>query len=141
MEFLHFGMKVDDIRASSQLLGRVLGIEWEPIKEYAVELDFAGQPEPGRTLVSHGLAEGGVEIEMVQSLEGRSPDEQVLGEREGVSHIAYRVDALEAAMARAEESGLTRLCSYRSEYVDFVFYESATLGGMLLQLVTFHGDR
>jgi hypothetical protein len=141
MEFLHFGMKVDDIRASSDLLGRLLGISWEPITEYAIELDFAGRVEPGRTLVSHGLTEAGVEIEMVQSIDGRTPDERVLGAREGVSHVVYRVDDLDSAKARAEESGLAQVCAYRSEYVDFVFYEGDVLGGLLLQLVKFHGER
>jgi len=141
MQFLHFGMMVDDVDVSSRLFGSLLGISWEPVKEYAIELDFAGRSEPGRTLVTHGLTEAGVEIEMVQALEGRSPDTQVLGAREGVSHIAYQVDDLEPAMARAEQAGLTALCSYRSEQVDFVFFDGPGLGGILLQLVQFHGPR
>src|SRR3954452_4469468 len=131
-------MKVDDIDSSSQLFGALLGMTWEPVKEYSVELDYAGQPENGRTLVTHGLTPAGVEVEMVQTLSGRSPDTDVLGTREGVSHIAYRVDDLAAARAKAEEAGLTTLCSYRSDQVDFVFYDGPGLGGILLQLVQFH---
>jgi catechol 2,3-dioxygenase-like lactoylglutathione lyase family enzyme len=141
MEFLHFGMKVNDIETSSTLYGSLLGISWEAVKEYAVDLDFAGTTESGRSLVSHGLTAGGVEIEMVQVLAGRSPDTDALGPREGVSHIAYRVDDLDAAVARAEQSGLQLICSYRSEQVDFVFCDGPGLGGILLQLVQFHGPR
>src|SRR5207247_737116 len=79
MEFLHFGLKVDDIAATSGLLGRLLGVSFEPIEEYAIELDFAGGPEAGRTLVTHGLTERGVEIELVQAIDGRVPDTEVLG--------------------------------------------------------------
>src|SRR4051794_30256469 len=119
MEFLHFGMRVTDVERSSALFGALLGMTWEPIKEYDVELDFAGEAERGRTLVTHGLTEDGVEIEMVQALTGRSPDSAVLGDREGVSHVAYRVDNLDAAHGRALAAGLTTLCTYRSEQVDF----------------------
>ena len=141
MEFLHFGMKVDDIASSSGLFGALLGISWEPVKEYAVELDFAGQPEPGRTLVTHGWTQSGVEVEMVQPLTGRSPDVEILGSRQGISHIAYRVDHLDSALARATDAGLTTVCSYRSEQVDFAFCDGPGLGGILLQLVQFHGSR
>src|SRR3954454_3183243 len=134
-------MRVDDVQASSQLFGSLLGLTWEPVKEYAVELDFAGTPEPGRSLVTHGLTADGVEVEMVQALAGRSPDTQVLGDREGVSHIAYEVDDLAAATARAEAGGLTTLCSFGSEQVSFVFLDGPGLGGILLQLVQFHGPR
>src|SRR3954451_22376245 len=134
-------MKVDDVQASSQLFGSLLGMEWEPVKEYAIDLDFAGRPEPGRTLVTHGLTADGVEVEMVQALAGRSPDTEVLGYREGVSHIAYQVDDLAAATTRAEAAGLSTLCSFGSEQVSFVFLDGPALGGILLQLVQFHGPR
>jgi hypothetical protein len=82
-----------------------------------------------------------VEIEMVQAVRGRDPDTAVLGRRQGVSHIAYRVDDLPPAMARAEAAGLQRLCTYSSDQVDFSLHEGPALGGMLLQLVAFHGER
>lgn len=141
MEFLHFGMRVDDIAATSDLFGRLLGISWEPIKEYAIDLEFVDAAEHGRTLVTHGLTEGGVEIELVQVLAGRAPDSEVLGAREGVSHIAYRVDDLNAALADATAAGLSPVCSHHSEYVDFVFCSGPKSGGLLVQLVKFHGDR
>ena len=141
MQFLHFGMKVDDIKASTAVFEQLLDITWEPVKEHAVELEFADGRHLGRSLVTHGLTHSGVEIELVEPLEGRSPDIEALGEREGVSHIAYRVADLPSAMARAERAGLRQVCSYASDYVDFVFYDGPGLGGILLQLVTFHGER
>jgi hypothetical protein len=33
------------------------------------------------------------------------------------------------------------VCFYASDYVDFVFYDGPGLGGILLQLVRFHGER
>ena len=141
MEFLHFGMKVDDLRTSAAMFEQLLDITWEPVKEHAVELEFADGRHVGRSLVTHGLTASGVEIEMVQAIEGRSPDVEALGDRQGVSHIAYRVEDLAAATARAELAGLRRVCSYASDYVDFTFYQGPGLGGILLQFVTFHGER
>jgi hypothetical protein len=141
MEFLHFGMKVDDIQASAAMFEQLLDITWEPVKEHAVELEFADGRHRGRSLVTHGLTPGGVEIEMVETIEGRSPDIEALGDGQGVSHIAYRVADLGSAMARAERAGLRQVCFYASDYVDFVFYDGPGLGGILLQLVRFHGER
>jgi hypothetical protein len=141
MEFLHFGMKVDDISSSTGLFGALLGISWGPVSEHSVELDFAGQPEPSRTLVAHGVTASGVEIEMVQTLTGRSPDVELLGDREGISHIAYRVDDLDVALTRAVNAGLTTVCAHRSEQADVAFCSGPGLGGILLQLVQFHGLR
>jgi hypothetical protein len=82
-----------------------------------------------------------VEIELVQAIEGRVPDTEALGSREGVSHIAYRVDGLEAAKADAAQAGLKPVCAYHSDYVDFAFYSGPDLGGLLLQFVQFHAAR
>lgn len=141
MQFLHFGMRVNDIRRSSELLHDLVGISWEPVKEYVTTSGAGDSTEEARSLVTHGLTADGVEIEMVQSLEGPSPDTFVLGDREGLSHIAYRVDDLESALATARDRGLRVVNSYQSDYVDFVFCDGPGLGGMLLQLVRFHRDR
>ena len=141
MDFLHFGMRVNDIHATSALLQQVLDVTCEPVKQYTVDLDYGAGPVQSTSLVTHALTRDNTEIELVQALDGPSPDSEVLGDREGVSHVAYRVADLADAMARAEAGGLRRVCTFESEYVDFAFYAGAAMGGMLLQLVTFHGER
>src|SRR3954466_7885167 len=142
MDFLHVGMKVDDIHRCTELYRSLLGIEWEPIKEYALEdATVEGMTAPSRTLVTHGRTSSGFEIEMIQVLEGTTADEVALGAREGVSHFGFTVRDLDAAVADAERRGLHKVSEYRSPYVDFVFLDGAALGGALAQLVHFNEPR
>lgn len=143
MEFLHVGMQVKDIYASSALYGKLFGIAWEPIKEYVgvgtTLID--GKEVPNRTLVTHGRTASGFEIEMIQGVVGSSADDLVLEGREGLSHFAFLVDDVDDAVRVAEGNGLKAVSDYRSEYVDFSFLAGDTLGGALVQLVRFNRAR
>jgi catechol 2,3-dioxygenase-like lactoylglutathione lyase family enzyme len=142
MDFLHVGMKVADIRASSALFAELFGITWEPVREYRLQtVTLEGSVSPSTTLVTHGTTASGVEIEMVQVTDGRTADELVLGDREGLSHIAFTVADLDAAAQGARHRGLHLVSEYRSDDVDFAFFASPQLGGVLAQLVQFKQPR
>ena len=142
MEFLHVGMKVDDIERSRALYGQLFGMTWEPVSEYALaDAVLEGEVSPSRTLVSHGWTADGTEIEMVQVVEGRTADHLVLGDREGLSHVAFSVEDLDSAVATAEAAGLRRVAEWSSPAVDYVFLSGAALGGVLVQLVQFKAPR
>ncbi len=142
MDFLHVGMKVEDIHKSSSLYAELFGIDWEPIKEHQLtDVTLEGAIEPSRTLVTHGTTASGFEIEMIQVLEGRTADELTLGTREGLSHFGFTVPDLDCAIEEAEARGLRKVSEYRSEYVDFVFLEGDNLGGALAQLIHFNQSR
>jgi catechol 2,3-dioxygenase-like lactoylglutathione lyase family enzyme len=142
MEFLHVGMKVDDIERSRALYGQLFGMTWEPVSEYALaDAVLEGEVSPSRTLVSHGWSVDGTEIEMVQVVEGRTADHLVLGDHEGLSHVAFSVDDLKSAVAAAETAGLRRVSEWSSPAVDYVFLAGAALGGLLVQLVQFKAPR
>jgi catechol 2,3-dioxygenase-like lactoylglutathione lyase family enzyme len=142
MDFLHVGMKVDDIHRSTELYRTLFGIDWEPVREYrlAAEADD-GTVESSTTLVTHGKTASGFEIEMIQVLEGHTPDEVVLGSREGVSHFGFTVPDFDVAIGAAEARGLRKISEYRSEYVDFAFFSGGDLGGALAQLIQFNQPR
>ena len=142
MEFLHVGMKVDDIENSRALYGALFGMTWEPVSEYSLtDAVLEGEVSPSRTLVSHGWTADGTEIEMVQVVEGRTADELVLGEREGLSHVAFSGEERDSAVATAETAGLRRVSEWSSPAVDYVFLSGAALGGLLVQLVQFKKPR
>ncbi len=142
MRFLHVGMKVSDIHGSMALFGAAFGMEWDPVAQYELtDVTLNGHVEPSRTLVTHGLTLDGTEVEMVQVLEGRTADHLVLGDREGISHIAFAVDDLPVAVARAERAGLYRVSEWSSPAVDFAFLAGESLGGVLAQLVQFKRPR
>jgi predicted enzyme related to lactoylglutathione lyase len=142
MDFLHIGMKVHDIERATRCYAEAFGIVWEPVREYQLShITLEGDAAPSRTLVTHGKTAQGIEIEMVQGLEGKTADDLVLDGREGVSHIAFTVDDLDTAIAQATERGLRLVSEYRSEQVDFAFFDGDDLGGVLAQLVHFKQER
>ncbi len=142
MEFLQVGLKVDDIHRTSEMYGALFGIEWEPVREYTLDdATLHGQVTPSRSLVTHGRTSTGVEIELVQVLDGHTADEVVLGDREGISHFGFTVPDLDAAIAEGEARGLRNVSEWRSEYVDFAFLDGAGLGGALIQLIHFNQER
>ena len=142
MEFLHVGMKVNDIQKSVALYGSLFGIEWEPIKEYSLsDITLKGKIAPSTTLVTHGKTASGFEIEMIQVTAGRTADNLVVGDGEGLTHFAFLVDDIDAAIADAKARGLNLVSEYRSDYVDFVFMEGKELGGPLTQLVRLNQPR
>jgi catechol 2,3-dioxygenase-like lactoylglutathione lyase family enzyme len=142
MDFLHVGLKVHDIARSAQLYAALFGIEWEPVQEYRLsDITVQGSVTPSRTLVTHGRTAQGFELEMVQVLDGAIADDLVLDGREGVSHLAFTVDDLDAATVRVGERGLRLVSEYRSERVDFGFFAGVDLGGLLTQLVHFKQPR
>ena len=141
MKFLHVGFKVADIENSMKTYRDLFGITWEPVREYALTTQSESGPTPTRTLVTHGKTDSGFEFEMIQLLDGTTPDDLVLEGRQGLSHVAFTVDDLAAAARRVEQGGLRKVNEFHSERVDFAFFADARLGGALVQLVQFHGPR
>lgn len=141
MKFLHVGFAVKDIHRSVALYRDLFGFSFEPVKEYALTTLLDGRENPGRSLVTHGHTSNGVEFEMVQNLAGISSDSLILGDREGLSHIAFTVDDLVAARAEMEAKGLKMVYAFASGKVDFQFFKGEGLAGVLVQLVKFHVNR
>lgn len=141
MKFLHVGFAVKDIHRSIALYAELFGIRWQPVKEYVITTTVDGRENPTRALVTHGYTDSGFEFEMVENLAGISADSLILGDREGLSHLAFTVDDLAAARADAERRGLTMVTEFRSPKVDFQFFKDERLAGALVQLVQFHGER
>jgi hypothetical protein len=57
VDFLHVGMKVADIRASSALFAELFGMTWEPVREYTLqtvtlEVTGTGQRRPRASAIS-----------------------------------------------------------------------------------------
>ena len=90
MGFLHVGMKVHDIERATRCYTAVFGIAWEPVREYQLShITLEGDLAPSRTLVTHGKTAQGVEIEMVQVLEGMVADDLVWRPGGGIPHRVH----------------------------------------------------
>ena len=140
MNLLHFGFKVKDIARSTALYADLFGIAWEPIREYDVPVSVDGEARRNRSLVTHGRTSDGIEIEMVQPIEGESPDDIALDGREGISHVAFKVIDLAAERARLRARGIRIVSEGTAPRADWLFVADPWLGGAMVQLVQLHKD-
>jgi catechol 2,3-dioxygenase-like lactoylglutathione lyase family enzyme len=138
MKLLHFGFKVHDIEKTSQAYRDLFGLDWEPIREFVLPTRVGDRTTETRTKVTHAWTDDGVEIEMVQTLSGASTDDVVMGDREGISHIAFEVEDLAAERARAEARGANILNEGVTPRASWFFLLDERLGGALVQLVQLH---
>ena len=130
MKLLHFGFKVHDIHRTTEAYRELFGLEWEPVKEYTTD--------GGRSRVSHAWTDDGVEIEMVEPVDGGALDDLVMGEREGISHIAFSVEDLAAEKEKALSKGLKVVNEGTAPRASWFFIHDDRLGGALIQMVQLH---
>jgi catechol 2,3-dioxygenase-like lactoylglutathione lyase family enzyme len=134
---LHFGFKVHDIERTMAAYSELFGIDWDPVAEFA--LPRGDDPSQlSRTRVTHGKTGDGVEIELVQYVEGPPVDDLVMGGREGVSHVAFLVDDLAAERARMKAKGIAIVNEGSAPRASWIFLHDERLGGALVQLVQLH---
>jgi catechol 2,3-dioxygenase-like lactoylglutathione lyase family enzyme len=134
MRLLHMGFKVHDIERTMHAYNDLFGIAWDPVVEYTLPRN--GDPSAmSRSKVTHGKTGDGVEIELVQYLEGPPVDDHVMGDREGISHIAFVVDDLAAERAKAEAKGIAIVNEGSAPRASWIFLHDQRLGGALVQLV------
>jgi hypothetical protein len=138
MNLLHFGFKVKDVAQSSALYAELFGIVWDPIREYDVPVMVGGQARRNRAYVTHGKTSDGIEIEMVQPIEGDVPDDIVLGDREGISHVAFAVESLEQEKSKLIARGIEIVNEGTAPRADWLFVADQRLGGALVQIVQLH---
>lgn len=136
MDLLHFGFKVKDIERAMQAYGDLLGIQWDPVVEHhAADMVVDGVHGPSRVKVTHGKTANGVEIELVQLVEGHTTDDLVMGDREGISHMAFLVDDLDRCRADLVAKGYRVVNEGKAPRADWIFTHDEKLGGALLQFV------
>lgn len=134
MRLLHFGFKVHDIDRTMAAYNDLFGIEWDPVAEFTLPRDGDAN-KISRTKVTHGKTGDGVEIELVEYVEGPPVDDHVLGDREGISHVAFLVDDLAAERAKVEAKGIAIVDQGTAPRASWIFLHDARLGGALVQLV------
>ena len=138
MRCLHFGFKVNDIEKTSRAYAELFGLEWEPIKEFEMTSRVGDEVGPTRSKVSHAWTEDGCEIELVETVTGKSVDTDLMGTREGLSHLAFQVDDLAAERARLEGKGVVVISEGTAPRASWFFVKDERLGGALVQLVQLH---
>jgi methylmalonyl-CoA/ethylmalonyl-CoA epimerase len=101
----HLGLAVKDLDAAVRLYEGVFGLEVE--RRWVAEAD---QMEAAAFRV------GDTEIELMQPLAADSPIGRFIARRgEGIHHVAYKVDDVADALARARDSGIETIDEHPRE--------------------------
>jgi len=116
-KFYHLGMPVWDLDktlSNYSTLGHIsispeFLIDSEKAEQYLV---YGKTPDPAVLTRGAFVTIGGLELELLQPVEGHTVHkEQLESVGEGVGHIAYIVDDLEAEVAELEAKGLSVILS------------------------------
>jgi methylmalonyl-CoA/ethylmalonyl-CoA epimerase len=124
----HIGLAVRDLDAAIRLYEGAFGVRVEHRAHSASEKMDAAT-----------FRVGNVEIELMQPTEEDSPVGRFLARRgEGIHHIAYAVDDVAEALARAQQAGLETLDKEPREGLDgtrVAFIHPRSVNGVLTELV------
>ena len=127
-EIDHVGIAVDDLEASVELYGRLLGVD--PAHRERVE-------DQGAEEVL--FAVGSSYIQLVGALAPDTPVGRALATRgPGVHHVAYRVDDVGAALAHLRAEGarmIDEIPRRGSRDTLIAFVHPRSMGGVLVELV------
>ncbi|WP_018618172.1 methylmalonyl-CoA epimerase [Spirosoma luteum] len=138
----HIGIAVRDLTASNALFTSLLNVA--PYKSEAVEAEgvmtsfFRLNPGPGRSGVPGQPQEGQTKVELLEATNPDSPIARFLEKKgEGIHHIAFAVDDIEAEMERLKNEGFTLLNDTPKRGADnklVCFLHPKTTNGVLIEL-------
>lgn len=132
----HFALIVKDLDETMRFYSSVFGLQWSRIGEHEVkEAMLRGRPSPFKAKVAFAQM-GGTQIELIQVLEGESPDLEFLRNKgEGVSHLGFHVSDLENALAEFAKQGIKPILKCeRPAGISFAFLSDDRLGGVMIEL-------
>lgn len=123
----HIGIVVRDLEATAAALDRALGLKLEEIENYQDILRIGFLPL------------GPIDIELLEPITDEGLNAEFLREHgEGVHHVAFAVEDLEASLAHALDQGAKLLLAptIGARGRRIAFLEGDGLGGTILELVT-----
>ncbi len=98
------GFVYRNLEDAMALYGPMFG-PWE-VQEYgSFDYDYRGKEEPAELRMAFGKS-GDIEIELIEWVSGGCPHKEFIDEgREGMHHLRFRVDNVDAKVAKAETIG------------------------------------
>jgi methylmalonyl-CoA/ethylmalonyl-CoA epimerase len=135
----HIGFVVEDVDRAVDYYSSVFG--WGPF-ETVESAEMKGVNYRGRKadcrLKSATGKSGSVGIELIQVLEGETPHREFLKEdRQGLHHLAFRVDNLDAILVRLAEDGIEPIWNKDFGVISFAYLDSDKTGGVIFELIEY----
>lgn len=123
----HLGIAVKDIGEALKVYTEGLGLHFEKVEEV-----------PEQKVKTAFLEVGSSHVELLESTDPEGPVGKFIESRgEGIHHVAFRVDDIQAAIARAKEKGLKLLNETPRVGAGgalIVFIHPKSTGGVLIEL-------
>ncbi len=92
-----------------------------------------GRPEDYTLKIAFGLF-GGLELELIQVLKGKTIHKEFLDEKgEGLEHVGFLVEDFEAEVAKWQKLGVSVL--QRSKEPDYAYLDTGRIGGVVFELI------
>ncbi len=125
----HIGIAVADIEASMQMYSKIFGVE-----------SFHREQVPTQGVDVASFELNGVRIELTAALSETSPIATFIAKRgEGIHHVAFRTDAIQADLDRLSADGV-RLVHTEPQVgaheMLIAFMHPSSTGGVLMELCT-----
>ena len=148
-DLLQIGIVVKDLDASVAFYENVLGIgPFDRIFTLSNEqFDFRGSPADQRMKIAMTYF-GDLIIELIEYIDGKSVHAEFLEEKgEGVDHICFRVEDLDAKLEECKKRGLNVIEYNSPERVAaekkgraFAYIDSDRFGGLKIELIQLRKD-
>ncbi len=123
----HIGIAVKDIKESNELFTKLLGVQ--PYKEEAVESEG---------VITSFFQVGETKIELLEGTNENSPITKFIEKKgEGVHHLAFDVDDIDAEIRRLEDEGFTLIHQTAKPGADnklIAFLHPKSTNGVLVEL-------
>jgi methylmalonyl-CoA/ethylmalonyl-CoA epimerase len=131
------GFVVRDIEKTCKHYEAVFGTgPFSPVID--VDMDGAllrGTPVKTKIKVAF-VQSGGVQIELIQPVEGHNVYTEFLETKgEGIHHLGYQIDDIEAAKAAFRSKGLEPVFCRDMGVMEFAYYDTAEAGGLMLEFL------
>ena len=132
------GIVVHDVDRTIDFFASVFG--WGPWS--VIELDmkdclYRGEICDARLKLAFAQS-GSVELELIQVLEGETIHTEFLREKgEGLHHLRFKVDDLDAKLADLEKEGIEVTFRKNLNGVDFAYLNTDMFGGITIELIEY----
>lgn len=130
------GIVVKDVDKAIEFYSSIFG--WGPFHVREANMEgFTYRGKKGSCRLKIALAKSGpIEIELIQVLKGETPHTEFLRERgEGLQHLRFRVDDLDATLPELAKEGIYPVFHQRvAPGVAFAYINSDKIGGVMFEL-------
>lgn len=113
---------------------------WGPFEIHLSDMKgviYRGRPTDCKLKLAMARS-GPIEIELIQVVEGETPHTEFLKKNgEGLHHLRFRVEDLDAILATWAEQGIEPIWSqsYPEFGVSFAYVDTTAIGGVMIELI------